>query len=76
MTDHIQSTPSSWQHRVSRSRPRRRQSAFSSAHVTMGAIHMAGMVAGILAADHMKSPGTRWSAIAGFGVATGIGDLA
>ena len=35
---------------------------------------MAGMIAGILAADRMKSPGARWSAIAGFGVATGIGE--
>ena len=35
---------------------------------------MAGMIVGILAADRMKSPGARWSAIAGFGVATGIGE--
>ena len=35
---------------------------------------MAGMIAGLLAADKMKEPGARWSAIAGFGVATGIGE--
>ena len=34
---------------------------------------MAGMIAGLLAADKMQSAGARWSAIAGFGVATGIG---
>ncbi|MBY0504433.1 MAG: hypothetical protein K2X03_11010 [Bryobacteraceae bacterium] len=32
------------------------------------------MIAGILAADKMKDPGARWSAIAGFGVASGIGE--
>ena len=65
-------TLSSWRHRVSPPRPRHH--AFSSSHVTIGAIHMAGMIAGILAADKMKSPGARWSAIAAFGVATGIGE--
>ena len=35
---------------------------------------MAGMLAGLLAADKMKDPGARWSAIAGFGVATGVGE--
>lgn len=64
--------PISWRGKV---RPgRRHTSGFSGAHVTMGAIHMAGIVAGILAADKMKSPSARWSAIAGFGVATGIGE--
>jgi hypothetical protein len=53
---------------------RHRHPAFSNAHVTVGAIHMAGMIAGILATDKMKEPGARWSAIAGFGVATGIGE--
>jgi hypothetical protein len=36
---------------------------------------MAGMVAGLLAADKMKSPSARWSAIVGFGIATGIGEM-
>jgi hypothetical protein len=72
MTDGIKVSPASSRYRGSA--PRRRHSSFSSAHVTMGAIHMAGMIAGILAADRMKSPGARWSAIAGFGVATGIGE--
>ena len=35
---------------------------------------MAGMLAGILAADKMSDPSARWSAIAGFGVATGVGE--
>lgn len=35
---------------------------------------MAGMIAEILAADKMKDPGARWSAIAGFGIASGIGE--
>lgn len=65
----------SWRHRVSAERSgRRHHSGFARAHVTMGAIHMAGMVTGLLAADHMKSPSARWSAIAGFGIATGIGE--
>jgi hypothetical protein len=64
---------SSWREHI---RPGRRHShVFSSAHITMGAIHMAGMIVGILAADKMKSPGARWSAIAGFGIATGIGEI-
>ncbi|MEQ1883700.1 MAG: hypothetical protein ABL967_01470 [Bryobacteraceae bacterium] len=67
--------PPSWQHRVTQSRPRRRHGvAFSSGHITVGAIHMAGMIVGILAADRMQSPGARWSAIAGFGIASGIGE--
>ena len=74
MTDRSNSPPPSWQHRVGAPRPRRRHEGFSSARVTMGAIHMAGMIVGILAADRMKSPGARWSAIAEFGVATGIGE--
>lgn len=65
--------PASWREKV---RPGRRHShVFSSAHVTVGAIHMAGMIAGLLAADKMRSPSARWSAIVGFGVATGIGEM-
>jgi hypothetical protein len=56
MTDRSELPPSSWQHRVSQPRPRRRQHhAFARGTVTVGAIHMAGMLAGILAAD--KKPG-------------------
>ena len=62
----------SWREHV---RPGREHSrVFSSAQITVGAIHMAGIIAGILAADKMKSPSARWSAIAGFGIATGIGE--
>ena len=74
MTDRTNAPPPSWQHRVSEPRHRRRHGSFSNAHITMGAIHMAGMIVGILAADRMQSPSARWSAIAGFGVATGIGE--
>ena len=74
MADRTNAPPPSWQHRVSEPRHRRRHGSFSNAHITMGAIHMAGIIVGILAADRMKSPGARWSAIAGFGVATGIGE--
>ena len=75
MTDRSNVPPPSWQHRVSQPIPRRRhQHAFARGTVTMGAIHMAGMLAGILAADKMKDPSARWSAIAGFGVATGVGE--
>ena len=75
MPDHSNTPPPSWQYRVSQPRPRRRpHHAFSRGTVTVGAIHMGGMLAGILAADKMKEPGARWSAIAGFGVATGIGE--
>jgi hypothetical protein len=70
MTDRSNSPPPSWQHRVGARRPRRGHEGFSSARVTMGAIHMAGMIVGILAADRMKSPGARWSAIAGFSYAS------
>lgn len=73
MTDRSKAPPPSWQHRVSRPH-RRHQHAFARGTVTVGAIHMAGMLAGILAADKMKDPSTRWSAIAGFGVATGVGE--
>ncbi len=62
----------SWRDHV---RPGRKHShVFSSTQVTVGAIHMAGLIAGILATDKMKSPGARWTAIAAFGVATGIGE--
>lgn len=75
MTDRSNASPPSWQQRVSPPRPHRRhQHAFARGTVTVGAIHMAGMIAGILAADKMKDPGARWSAIAGFGVATGVGE--
>ena len=37
-------------------------------------IHMAGMIAGLMAADKMKDPSARWAAIAAFGVATGAGE--
>lgn len=75
MTDRSNAPPPSWQHRVSQPRPHRRhQHAFARGTVTVGAIHMAGMLAGILAADKMKDPSARWSAIAGFGVATGVGE--
>ena len=73
MTD--RDPPASWQHRVARSRSRRRHHpVFARGTVTVGAIHMAGMIAGLLAADKMQNPGARWSAIAGFGVATGLGE--
>lgn len=72
MTDSSDTPPFSWRHHVSG--PRRKHRVFSSSGVTVGAIHIGGMIAGILAADSMKSPGTRWSAIAGFGIATGIGE--
>jgi len=76
MTHNPQNPPPSWRQKVAKPAPHRghRHPAFSNAHVTIGAIHMAGMIAGILAADKMKEPGARWSAIAGFGVATGIGE--
>ena len=75
MTDRSNAPPPSWQQRVSHPRPRgRHHHAFARGTVTVGAIHMAGMLAGILAADKMKDPGARWSAIAGFGVATGVGE--
>lgn len=62
----------SWREKV---RPgRKHHHVFSSAHITMGVIHLGGMLAGLLAADQMKSPTARWSAIAGFGIATGIGE--
>ncbi len=74
MTDRSDSPPPSWQHRVSPSRPRQRhRHAFSGGTVTVGAIHIAGLIAGVLAADKMREPAARWSAIAGFGIATGIG---
>lgn len=73
MTDDSKVPPASWQHRVSHPR-RRHHHGFSSGTVTVGAIHMAGMIAGILAADRMREPAARWSAIAGFGIATGIGE--
>ena len=75
MTDRSNAPPPSWQHKVSQSRHgRRHHQAFARGTVTVGAIHMAGMLAGILAADKMKDPGARWSAIAGFGVASGVGE--
>ena len=76
MTHTPSTPPPSWRHKVAKPAPRNkhRYPAFSNAHVTVGAIHMAGMIGGILAADKMKEPGARWSAIAGFGVATGIGE--
>ena len=75
MTDRFNAPPPSWQQRVSQPRPHRRHHhAFASGTVTVGAIHMGGMLAGILAADKMKDPAARWSAIAGFGVATGVGE--
>jgi hypothetical protein len=67
--------PPTWQQRVAHPHPRRRHHhAFARGSVTLGAIHMGGMLAGILAADRMKDPSARWGAIAGFGVATGIGE--
>ncbi len=64
---------SSHQQRIAHRR-RHPFSAFSRGSVMLGAVHVGGMLAGILAADRMKAPGARWSAIAGFGVATGIGE--
>jgi len=73
MAKHIDTPPGSWREKV---RPgRKHHHVVSSAHITMGAIHMGGMLAGILAADQMKSPSARWSAIAAFGIATGIGEV-
>jgi hypothetical protein len=37
-------------------------------------IHIAGLIAGVLATDKMKDPSARWATIAAFGVATGIGE--
>ena len=72
MPTHTTPPPKSWREKT---RPGRKHShVFSTASVTIGAIHMGGMLAGILAADQMKSPSARWSAIAGFGIATGIGE--
>ena len=49
--------------------------AFAHSQVSMGVmIHIAGMIAGLLAADKMKDPSARWAAIAAFGVATGVGE--
>ena len=49
--------------------------AFAHSQVSMGVmIHMAGMIAGLLATDKMKDPSARWAAIAAFGVATGVGE--
>ena len=75
MTDRSNAPPPSWQHRVSPPRHYRgHHHAFANGTVTVGAIHMGGMLAGILAADKMKDPSARWAAIAGFGVATGVGE--
>lgn len=74
MTDAPTSVPpKSWRQSVA---PHRRHPPiFSSSTVSMGAmIHMAGMIVGALATDRMKDPSTRWATIAGFGVATGIGE--
>ena len=49
--------------------------AFAHSQVSMGVmIHMAGMIAGLLATDKMKDPSARWAEIAAFGVATGVGE--
>ena len=49
--------------------------SFANSRISMGVmIHMAGMVAGILAADKMKAPAAKWGAIAAFRIATGIGE--
>lgn len=76
MTDHTTGSAPRQHRRASHTtRSRRHQfSAFSRGSVMLGAIHIGGMLAGILAADRMKAPGSRWSAIAGFGIATGIGE--
>lgn len=55
-------------------RPNEPHPLFSRAHVQLGAIHAAGILVGMLAADQMKSASARWSAIAAFGIATGIGE--
>ena len=59
MTDSSDTPPPSWQHRVSPSRPRpRHRHAFSGGTVTVGAIHIAGLIAGVLAADKMRVAAT------------------
>ena len=73
MTEKPPVPPKSWRQTVAPHR--RHRQAFSRSTVSMGAmIHMAGMVVGALATDKMKDPSTRWATIAGFGVATGIGE--
>jgi hypothetical protein len=75
MSNHSDRPATLWQRRVFDSRfPRRNRPLFSTAHITLGAVHAAGMLAGILAVDRMRSPAARWSAIAGFGIAIGIGE--
>ncbi len=65
----------SWRHAVSLPPRRRHRHAFSRSTVSMGAlIHVTGMMAGLLATDRMRDPSTRWATIAGFGLATGIGE--
>lgn len=53
----------------------KRRHAFAHSQVSMGVmIHMAGMIAELLATDKMRDPSARWAAIAAFGVATGVGE--
>ena len=77
MSDKPNPPPAYWQQRVAGPYPYPRQPyspSFTRGTVTLGAIHGAGVLAGLLAADKMKEPQARWSAILGFGVATGIGE--
>ncbi len=67
--------PPALHHGVSQQAPHKHRHAFSQSHVSMGVmVHMAGMIVGVLATDKMKEPSARWATIAGFGVATGIGE--
>ena len=64
--------PAYWQQTVSPHRKHRQ--AFSNSHVSLGAIHMANLIVGMMATDRMKDPAARWATITGLGIANGIGE--
>ena len=64
--------PTAWRQTVS---PQRKHGhAFSNSHVSLGAIHMANLIVGMMATDRMKDPAARWATITGLGIASGIGE--
>ena len=63
----------SWRQTVSPPH-RKHRHAFSNSHVSLGAIHMANLIVGMLATDRMKDPAARWATITGLGIASGIGE--
>ena len=76
MTDNTQTHQRIGHHSAAQPTSHKHRHAFSQSHVSMGVmIHMAGMIVGVLATDKMKDPSARWATIAGFGVATGIGEM-